>query len=151
MTSSRSMPFSEVGRTSPSFMVAVLAVVLAVAGVAGWRYFRPNPYKKSETIVRETRGLFNRAVRDFERDIHDITRKSGLEPEERIAAVEKRAVEARRTIDEIVDDSRAALADLDIALRTHQNRANRIDARADEAKAMIDERVQEKREQFSGG
>lgn len=145
------MPLSNAGRTSPSFMIAILAIVLAVVGVAGWRYLRPNPYKRSEQIVRESRGMFNKAVRDFERDIHDLTRKSGLSTAERIAAVEKRGAEAKTQIDDAVDESRAALAELDIALRTHQNRANRIDDRADEAKAMIDERVQEKREQFSGG
>lgn len=151
MTSSRSIPFSEVGKTSPSFLIALLAVALGVVGVVGWGYLFPNPNKRSEQIVRESRPRFNKAIRNFERDIGDITKKAGLDSSQRIAAVEERAVAAKREIDEAVDEARAQLADLDIALRTHQNRADRIDDRADEAKAMIDERVEEKRVQFSGG
>lgn len=151
MTSSLAMPLSNRGKTSPSFLLAILIVVLGVIGVTGWRYFRPNPLKRSEEIVRESRRALNNGVRSFERDLSELMKKTGMEPAERIAAIEKRALEAKREIDDAVDAVRAELAELDIPLRTHQNRSTRVDARAEEAKAMVDERVAEKREQLSGG
>ncbi len=151
MTSSHAMSLSDRGKTSPSFLIALLAVVLAVVGVTGWRYFRPNPFKRSESIVRESRRTLNTCVRAFESDLHAVMQKSGMSPADRVAAIEERAVVAKREIDKVVDDVRAELAELDIPLRTHQNRSNRVDARADEARAMIDDRLAEKREQLSGG
>jgi hypothetical protein len=145
------MPLSNRGKTSPSFLLAMFAVVLGVVGVSGWRYFRPNPLKRSEMIVRESRRTLNAGVRHFERELGDLMKKSGVPPAERIAAIEKLAAESKREVDNAVDAVRAELAELDIPLRTHQNRSDRIDERADEAKAMIDERVSEKREQLSGG
>lgn len=142
---------SQGGKTSPSFLMAILLVVVAVVGVFGWRYLRPNPFRQSETIVRESRRVLNARVRDFEQELRDLTNKSGMDAAARIAAIEKQGEEAKAEIDRYLDEARAELSELDIPLKTHQNRADRLGEKADEAKQMIEERVAEKREQLSGG
>jgi predicted negative regulator of RcsB-dependent stress response len=144
------MLLSERGKTSPSFLIAVLVVVLGVVGVFGWRYFKPNPFKQSENIVRESRVVLSDSVRDFEQEVRDLAQKPGADPATTLAAIEKQAETAKAEIDSYVDEARGRLSELDIPLKTHQNRADRLGEKADEAKSIIDDRVEEKREQLSG-
>jgi hypothetical protein len=144
------MLLSEKGKTSPSFLIAVLVVVVGVVGVIGWRYFRPNPFKQSEYIVRESRVVLSTRVRDFEQEVLDLVQKAGSDPSETLVAIEKHADATKDEIDRYIDEARARLSELDIPLKTHQNRADRLGEKADEAKAIIDDRVEEKREQLSG-
>ena len=139
------------GKTSPSFLIAVLLVILIVAGFAGWRFLRPDPFRESEMIVRESRRVLNGQVRDFEQELRDLMTKAGLEPAARIAAIEQKSAGAKVEIDRYLDEARAELSELDIPLKTHKNRADRLGEKAEEAKQMIDERVAEKREQLAGG
>lgn len=142
---------NERGKTSPSFLIAVLLVILAVVGVVGWRYLKPNPFRQSEMIVRESRSVLNARVRDFEQDLRDLMAKSGMDGAARVAAIEKEAAEAKTEIDRYLDEARAELSELDIPLKTHQNRVDRLAEKAAEAKQMIDERLAEKRAQLAGG
>ncbi len=151
MTSSGVMPLSEKGKTSPSFLFAVLLVILGVGGVLGWRYFGPNPFKQSEAVVRESRRVLSTKVRDFEQDLRELAQNSGQNDAQRFEAIEKRADAVKAEIDAYLDEARAELSELDIPLKTHQNRADRLGKKADEAKNMIDDRVSEKREQLTGG
>ncbi len=151
MTSSGDMLRSQKGKTSPSFLVAVILVVAAVVGVVGWRYLKPNPFKQSEAVVRESGRNFRTQLGDFEQELNALLKKPGLDAAQRIEAIEKQAETAKAAIDRYVDEGRAQLADLEIPLKTHQNRADRLGQKADEAKSMIDDRVSEKRAQLSSG
>lgn len=102
-------------------------------------------------IVRESRRVLNAQVRDFEQELRDLMTKSGMEPGARIAAIEQKSAAAKVEIDRYLDEARAELSELDIPLKTHKNRADRLGEKAEEAKQMIDERVAEKREQLAGG
>ncbi len=150
MTSFGVMLRSERGNTSPSFLIAILVVVALVAGFFGWRYLSPNPHKRSEQIVRESRGVLSSEVRDFEQALRDVMAK-GSDPATRLQSIEKSADEAKKSIDGYVDQARSRLSDLEIPLKKYQNRAERIGQKADDAKRIIDERVAEKRSQISGG
>ncbi len=151
MTSSVVMLRSDAGKTSPSFLIAVLLVIVGVGGMVGWRYLGPNPFRESESVVRESRRVLSTRVRDFEQDLRVLTSKHGLDDAQRLAGIEKRAEVVKAEIDSYLDQARAALSELDIPLKTHQNRADRLGKKADEAKNMIDDRVAEKREQLTSG
>ncbi len=139
------------GKTSPSFLIAILLVVVIAVGAVAWRFLRPDPFRASEMIVRESRRVLNAQVRDFEQELRDLMTKSGMEPDARIAAIEQKSAAAKVEIDRYLDEARAELSELDIPLKTHKNRADRLGEKAEEAKQMIDERVAEKREQLAGG
>lgn len=151
MTSSGRMLRSEKGKTSPSFLIAVVIVVVGVLGVVGWRYLKPDPFKQSEMVVRESGRAFRTELADFERDILEVLKKPGLDSAARIVALETKANEVKAEIDDQLDQARAKLTELDIPLKTHQNRADRVAKKADEAKAIVDDRVDEKREQLKDG
>ena len=142
---------SEQGRTSPSFLIAVLLVVLAVGGYASWRYFRPNPYRQSEQVVRDSKRGLKALVGEFEQSLRDLGRKSGLDAGQRRQEVDRLTRGAISDIDSFVDDARSQLADLDISLNTHQNRTARLSEKAEEAKEEIEERASAKLQQFGGG
>ena len=128
-----------------------MLVVVGVLGVVGWSYFKPNPFKQSEMVVRDSSRLFRTELADFERDMRELMNEDGIQSAARLDALEKLAGEVKTEIDGHVDDGRARLSELDIPLKTHQNRADRLAKKADEAKAMVDDRVAEKREQLTGG
>ncbi len=142
---------SERGRTSPSFLIAALLVLLVVGGYAGWRVFRPNPIKLSEQIVRQSRRVLNAQVGEFEQALRDLEQKSGMDAGQRLRAIDEMANQTKSEIDTYLDEARARLSDLDIPLNTHQNRATRLNEKADDAKAMIDSRASAKRDQLGGG
>jgi len=142
---------SETGKTSPSFMVAVLLVVALILGYFGWGYLFPNPFKASELVVRESRRELSTRVRDFDQEIRVLMDKQGLSDSQRLREVEKLAQETKTAIDEYIDEARDRLAEIDTPLKTHQNRDERLTEKADDAKTMIDDRVAEKRDQLAGG
>jgi len=142
---------SERGRTSPSFLLAVLLLVVGIGGYGAWRLFKPDPYRQSEQVVRDSRQALNLIVSDFRRKLAAVMDEKGTAPAERIAAVEKLGQEAELRIDEFLDDARQELSELDIALRTHKNRSDRLVEKADDAKAMVNEGVAHAKARIGGG
>lgn len=132
---------SQRGRTSGSFLLAVFAVVVGVAGYAAWTFLRPDPYALSERVVRDARRSVSYEVRQFQRGLDDVlreARRAGTSPAD---AIDRAAAKANAGIDTVIDDARSQLADLDIHLRTQRNRLSRIEARAQEARDMIAEQA----------
>ena len=150
VTSSPPM-LSERGRTSPSFLLAILLLVVGVGGYGAWRLFKPDPYRQSEQVVRDSRQALNIIVSDFRRKLGAVMDKKDTAPAERVAEVEKLGQEAELRIDEYLDDARQELSELDIALRTHKNRSDRLVAKADDAKAMVKEGVEHAKARIGGG
>lgn len=129
------------GRTSGSFLIAVFAVVVGVAGYGAWTFLRPDPYALSERVVRDARRSLSSEVRQFQRGLDDVlrqARQAGTSPAE---AIDRAAAKANAGIDTVLDDARDQLAELDIHLRTQRNRLTRIEARAQEARDMIAEQA----------
>jgi len=150
MTSFTTMLRSQRGKTSPSFLAAIVLVFVVLGGYFGWRYVRPNPFKRSEQVVRESRRELSASVRDFDQAIRAVMDKPGLSPAQRIAEIEKEAGAAKKEIDEYIDDARDRLAEIDTPLKTHRNRDDRLTGNGADAREMIDRRVDEKREQLTG-
>lgn len=137
------------GRSSPSFRIAVAALVLAVVGYAAWLYFRPNPYAVSERIVRDFVARASGDVRDFRRDLRSLLSKAKqreLKPDAIRAEIDEIVDSANRRIDEHYDKTIDELLDLEIRLRTQRNRRNRIATRAEEAKELIADLAAEAKE-----
>lgn len=121
-----------------SFVIALAAVIVAVAGFAGWTLFRPDPYALSERIVRDARRAVAAEVREFQRDVDGLSASKG-DPATVGVEVDKHLDTALHGINDVVDGARDRLADLDIGIRTQRNRLDRIDGRAEEARAMLRE------------
>ena len=134
---------NERGRTSGSFLVAVGLVVVAVGGYLGWTFLRPDPYALSERVVRDARRALAYQVREFQRDLDRAVREAKSGGGDVAAGVDAAAGKARPGIDQVVDEARGQLADIDVELRTQRNRMDRIETRADEARAMIAEFAEE--------
>lgn len=134
---------NERGRTSGSFLVAVGLVVVAVGGYLGWTFLRPDPYALSERVVRDARRALAYQVREFQRDLDRAVREAKSGGGDVAAGVDAAAGKASQGIDQVVDEARDQLADIDVELRTQRNRMDRIETRADEARAMIAEFAEE--------
>ena len=134
----RGVRLSERG-AARSFVIAVAAVVVAVAGYAGWALLRPDPYSLSERIVRDARREVAAEVREFQRDVDGLVGKSTGDATAVGAEIDKHLNAALQGIEDVVDGARDRLADLDIGIRTQRNRLDRIDGRAEEARGMVKE------------
>lgn len=131
---------SSSGRSSPSFLFAVGAVVLAVVVYGAWSFLRPTAQSSSEDLVREFSRQIGREVSNFRREARDLSDKRFADKkakEAALAAIQEKAEKAIRRIEEQGDQAREELADLDIAIRTQRNRYQRIETREDEAKEMV--------------
>lgn len=124
-------------QASPSFIVTVSAVVLLAVGYLAWSVLRPNPYVRSERVVREARRELTYQVREFQRNLDDVVRQARGKERDPAVAIDEAAERAKQGIDEVVEAARDRLTDLDIELRTQRNRMNRIETRAQEARDMI--------------
>lgn len=145
----RGVRLSERG-AARSFVIAVAAVIVAVAGYAGWALFRPDPYSLSERIVRDARREVAAEVREFQRDVDGLGKSKG-EPTAVSAEIDKHLNAALQGIDDVVDDARNRLADLDIGIRTQRNRLDRVDGRAEEARGMVKELAAEAKQKVQAG
>jgi hypothetical protein len=134
----RGVRLSERG-AARSFVIALAAVVVAVAGYAGWALLRPDPYSLSERIVRDARREVAAEVREFQRDVDGLVGKSTGDATSVGAEIDKHLNAALQGIEDVVDGARDRLADLDIGIRTQRNRLDRIDGRAEEARGMVKE------------
>lgn len=141
---------SERGRTSPSFIAAVLLLVISIGGYGAWRLLKPDPYRQSERIVRDSRQALNTIVSDFRHELGALMDEN-MAPEAKIAEAEKLGQKAERSIEQYLEDAREELSDLDIALRTHKNRSDRLVGTTDYAKQMVEEAVAHAKSRISGG
>jgi len=142
---------SERGRTSPSFIIAILLLIIGVGGYGAWRLFKPDPYRQSEQIVRDSRQALKAIVSDFHLKVTTAMDKRSVSAEERIAEIDKLSEEATREVDNYLDEARQELSELDIALRTHKNRSDRLLEKTEDAKEMIREAVEHAKGRISGG
>lgn len=141
---------SDRGRTSPSFLAAILLLVVVVGGYGAWRLLKPDPYRQSETIVRDSRQALNAIVSDFRRKLNAVMDRTGTPADERLAEVDKLGQEAETEINQYLDDARQELSGLDIALRTHKNRSDRLVEKGDYAKEMVHEGVEHAKARIRG-
>lgn len=132
------MIWSERG-AARSFVIAVVAVIVAVVGYGGWSLLRPDPYSLSERIVRDARRESSAEVREFQREVDGLVRQAKDDKRDISADVDKRLSVALQGIDDVVEGARDRLSELDIAIRTQRNRLDRIDSRAEEARGMMRE------------
>jgi hypothetical protein len=131
---------SSSGRSSPSFLLAVGALILAIVVYAGWSFLRPTAHSASEDLVREFSRTIGREVSTFRREARGLADKRFADKNAKdaaIAALQEKAEKTIRRIEEQGDQAREDLADLDIAIRTQRNRYQRIETREDEAKEMV--------------
>jgi hypothetical protein len=142
---------SQRGAASRSFVIAGAAAAVVVIGYAAWMFLRPDPYSLSERIVRDSRREVAAEVREFQRSLDTLVRAARQEKREVGGEIDKQQAEAMRGIDDVVDGAKDSLAELDIAVRTHRNRMERIDARADEAREMVKELADEAKQKATGG
>lgn len=142
---------SERGAAGRSFMIAVAAVIVGLVGYVGWSLLRPDPYSLSERIVRDARREVSAEVRDFQRDVDSVVREAKRDKKDVSAVIEQHQSAALQGIDDVVDGARDRMSELDISIRTQRNRLDRIDTRADEARAMVKELADEAKEKARGG
>lgn len=124
-------------QASPSFLAVATGVVLLAVGYLAWSVLRPDPYVRSERVVREARRELAYQVREFQRNLDDVVRQARNAQRDPAQAIDEAAGQAQKALDRVVDESRDRLADLDVELRTQRNRMNRIETRAQEARDMI--------------
>ncbi len=141
---------SEHGRSSPSFVVALVVLALGVGGYAASYFFKTNPYAASDRIVRSSRKTLGREVRAYQRQLRELTSETDGKAEEAIALIEKGAAEAVARIEEHAEAAHDELAELDIAFNTLRNRADRLEARTEEAKKMIAGLAEEAKAEIRG-
>jgi chromosome segregation ATPase len=131
---------SSSGRSSPSFLFTVGAVVLAVVVYGSWSFLRPTAHSASEDLVREFSRQIGREVSNFRREARELADKRFADKQAKdaaVAAIQEKAEKAIRRIEEQGDQAREELAELDIAIRTQRNRYQRIETREDEAREMV--------------
>jgi hypothetical protein len=146
----RGVRLSERG-AARSFVIAVAAVIVAVAGYAGWAVFRPDPYSVSERVVRNARREIAAEVREFQRDVDGLVDKSKGDAATDGAEIDTHLKTALQDIDDVIDGARDRLADLEIGIRTQRNRLDRIDGRAEEARGMLREFAAEAKQKVQVG
>ncbi len=130
-------------QASPSFLVAVTAVVVIAVGYLAWSVLRPDPYVRSERVVREARRELAYQVREFQRNLDDVVRQARGAGRDPAQAIDEAAARAQKNLEQVVDAARDRLADLDVELRTQRNRMNRIETRAREARDMVVEAAEQ--------
>ena len=142
---------SPFGNNSPSFVIAVTAVVVAVVGYAGWSYFRPGPYAVSEHIVREFVATMSGEVREFRGDLRGLKRKAkgdAKQVDAVIVEIDQLVARTTESVEQRLDEAYDELHELDIRLRTQRNRRKRLNARATEATELISDLAEEVKEKL---
>jgi hypothetical protein len=141
------------GRSSPSFVFAVAALVAAVVGYGAWRFLRSNDNATSEELVREFARAAGREVSAFRREARSLSGKKfgdGESLSAALAALDEKAAKTLDRIEEQGEQARARLSELDIAIRTQRNRYQRIETRQDEAKEMVSGVVEDVKARLRG-
>lgn len=138
------------GAASRSFVIAAAAVIVGLAGYAGWSLLRSDPYAVSERIVRDARREVAAEVREFQRDIDGLERDTKRSKKDLAAEIDKHLDKAQRGIDDVVDGARDRLADMEIGIRTQRNRMDRIETRAGEAREMVKQLATEAKQKAQG-
>jgi hypothetical protein len=96
------------GAAGRSFVIALAAVIIGLAGYVGWVLLRPDPYSLSERVVRDARREISAEVREFQREL-DGVRDAKREKKDVHATIEKHQADAIRGIDDAVDGARDRL------------------------------------------
>ena len=146
----RGVKLSDRGAASRSFVIAAAAVIVGLAGYAGWSLLRPEPYALSERIVRDARREVAAEVREFQRQIDALEHDTKRAKKDLTAEIDKHLDTALRGIDDVVDGARDRMADLDIGIRTQRNRMDRIETRAGEARDMVKDLAGEAKQKMQG-
>lgn len=142
---------SPFGNNSPSFVIAVTAVVVAVVGYAGWSYFRPGPYAVSEHIVREFVATMSGEVREFRGELRELKRSAkgnAKQVDAAIVEIDKLVARTTESVEQRLDEAYDELHELEIRLRTTRNRRKRLDTRATEATELISDLAEEAKEKL---
>ena len=141
-------------RTSPSFIIAIGVVVLALLAYGMWAYLRPSPHAASENVVRELSRTLGREVSAFRREMRTFADQKLPDAKARnaaVASVDERTEKALERIEKHADAARDELSDWDIPIRTQRNRNDRLGTREDEAKELIKGIAEETKEKLREG
>lgn len=137
------------GKTAPSFIATVGAIVLLVAGYLLWDIYRPNPVARSEQVVREFARAAAAEVGPLRRALREQIRRYEADPdtlEDVREAIEELAQTAREKLDELADAAYDEIDMMDgISMRTQDNRLSRLRQRKAEAESRINSLVDEAR------
>ena len=142
------------GRSSPSFVFVVGALVASVLAYGLWSYLRPSPHARSEHLVRELARTLGREVNAFRREMRSVAAEKPADPQARGAALEsidKRTEKAIERVEKHADDARDEMAEWDIPIRTQRNRNQRLGTREEEAKELIHGIAEETKAKLDGG
>jgi transcriptional regulator with AAA-type ATPase domain len=134
-------------KNSPSFLVAVGLVVLAVGGSLAWRWLRPNPHAESEELVRGFVAAATGEVQELRRAVRELAARA--EPSrlsETEVALANRREDTRRSLDELAAATQDALDALEgLSLQTLRNRSARLRDRLAATKAYVEEIIADAR------
>ena len=128
------------GRSSPSFILVVAALVLGVVVYGAWSYLRPSPHAASEQVVRDLARTLGKEVNAFRREMRGVAGQKSSDGSARnaaLASVEERTRNAIERVEKHTEDARDQLAEWEIPIRTQRNRNQRLGTREEEAKELI--------------
>lgn len=141
------------GRSSPSFLIAVTLLLVAIAAYLGWRIWSPTDVTRSERIVRQFAKDVAVEVKSYRRELRRLLDRSepSLREDEFARRLESTRMQVLGRVSALAESARQRIDDLErVSLKTQQNRWRRIQKRVDEAEAMIAELTAEMRAGFPG-
>lgn len=128
------------GRSSPSFLAAVVVACVAVAGLTAWWFLRPSPHAASEQLVRDFAQTVGQEVGAFRRELRGVrppVKDDAGTLAEALTSIDALTAKAIARIEAHTEAVHDKLAALNISVGTQRNRLKRLEARAREAKDMI--------------
>lgn len=138
------------GATSPSFLIAVVGLPLAVVGYFAWTYLVPDPVKASDELVREIRRSAAREMRACQRAAAAAAEAKDSQVEAVLSQVEKCTEQALARIDEEAGAALVRLPAFKLAERTQRNRSERIDKATRDARDNAATLLEETRRRLAG-
>lgn len=140
------------GRTSPSFIVAVAVVLLAVGGYVAWQMRSGGSHGASDEIVRDFVSAVGRDTAEYRRSLGAavaLERPTAESLQAAIAKVDAAAADVSAKVEAQAETTRGRLEALeDLPVRTLRNRLARIDKRLQESKDFIAELAKSTKERL---
>jgi hypothetical protein len=140
------------GRSWLSVVIAILAVT--AAGYAAWRVWRPNPFARSEVVVRQFAADARKLLVAHRRSLVAVTRAHGdtaADVRAREAAIDARSEDALESLRKLAETARTNLDELEgLSVGTLRNRLDRLDRRFDEAAALLREEATRAKKEAAG-
>ena len=128
-------------RTSMSFTMAMVMVVLVGGGYVAWKTQNPGVHGVSDGVVRDFADALERDLGEFRRKVGKLLISQGPGANDLAAAVETvetLTAEALSSLETSAAEARRSLEALeDLPVRTLKNRLARVDKRVEEARRLV--------------